>query len=102
MSIQIIRTHSISTEPILGAQVLPLQAVLWGGQRSPQAAAGGWLSWAFAPPASFMTPITNEALNGLSLFMPSGLPVCYSYLAGKQHPVAQLIWRLLAVLRHVV
>ena len=47
MSIQIIRTHSISTEPILGAQVLPLQAVLWGGQRSPQAAADGWLSFGF-------------------------------------------------------
>ena len=88
MSIQIIRTHSISTEPILGAQVLPLQAVLWGGQRSPQAAADGWLSFGFWPPASFMTPITNEALHGLFLFMPSELPVCYSYLAGKQHQLA--------------
>ena len=35
-----------------------------------------------------MTPITNEALNGLFLFMPSELPVCYSYLAGKQHQLA--------------
>ena len=47
-----------------------------------------------------MTPITNEALNGLFLFMPSGLPVCYSYLAGKQHPVGNLICWLLAGQTH--
>ena len=38
-----------------------------------------------------MTPITKEALHGLFLFMPSELPVCYSYLAGKQHQLAHSI-----------
>ena len=66
-----------------------------GGQRSPQAAARDGVEFELWPLASFMTPITNEALHGLFLFMPSELPVCYSYLAGKQHPVAHLICWLL-------
>ena len=38
--------------------------------------------------SQLVTPITKEALHGLFLFMPSEFPVCYSYLAAKQHPAA--------------
>ena len=46
-----------------------------------------------------MTPITNEALHGLFLFMPSELPVCYSYLAGKQHQLAHPKCCVLCILK---
>ena len=76
------------------AEIVPIRGCRGHRRRLRETA----LSLSFGQPASFMTPITKEALHGLFLFMPSELPVCYSYLAGKQHPVAHLIcWLLLYV-----
>ena len=66
------------------AEIVPTRGGRGHRRRLRETALSFWL----LASASFMIPITNEALHGLFLFMPSELPVCYSYLAGKQHQLA--------------